>query len=184
MPGNVARPRDSSTDPPARASSRVRESPAEGLQADHQNPFKLRLTFSSNGSLLDECLVAILSWVAIRCSGAVRSRSPEITSTVRCGEALILPRIAAVHAIRAARAAVVSSIITLAQTVDQAGKFLLHDHDALLDDGVRLQVAGALDLEVELVGDSVKLKWLAGLRWLLECGVFAFRPALLSASRD
>lgn len=79
-----------------------------------RKPVKLRVTFDPDRNLgLDECLVAILSWITVGRSGAVGSRSPEVTGAVRRGVALILPGITAVHAIGAARAAVVTSVIAL-----------------------------------------------------------------------
>lgn len=80
---------------------------AEALRtADHFQPQQV--------PFLDECLVTILSWVSIGCSGAVGSRSPKIASAIGRSEALVLPRIASGHAIRAARAAVVSGVVALA----------------------------------------------------------------------
>lgn len=154
-------------------------------QAQHQKPVRSRSIFNPDVSIrLNECLVAILSWISVRRSCAIGCGSPEITGAVRRGITLILPGIAAVHAIGAARAAVVTSVIALTQAVYQASKFLLHDHDALLDDGVRLQVTGTLNLEVELLGDSVVLEDLTGLGRFLKRGILALRPVLLSILRD
>lgn len=154
-------------------------------QAQHQMLVRSLSIFNLDRSLrLDECLVAILSWISVGRSCAVGCSSPEITGAIRRGVTLILPGIAAVHAIGTARAAVVTSVIALAQTVYQASKFLLHDHDTLLDDGIRLQVTGTLDLEVELLGDSVVLEDLTGLGRFLKRGILALRPVLLSILRE
>lgn len=154
-------------------------------QAQHQKPVRSLRIFNLDRSLrLDECLVAILSWISVGCSCAVGCSSPEITGAIRRGVTLVLPGIAAVHAIGAARAAVVTSVIALTQTVYQASKFLLHDHDALLDDGVWLQVSGTLNLEVELLGDSVELEDLTGLGRFLKRSILALRPVLLSVLRE
>lgn len=186
VPGSLAKPqrllnRHNSLSSIPMSATRPKMAP----QARRQKPVKLRVIFNPDRNLrLDECLVTILSWVAVGRSGAIGSRSPEVTGAIRRGVALVLPGITAVHAVRAARAAVVTSVIALAQTVYQASKLLLHDHDALLDDGVRLQVTGTLDLEVELLGDSVELEYLTRLGRFLKRGVLALRPVLLSILRD
>lgn len=154
-------------------------------QGQHQKPVRsLRFCNLDRTFRLDECLVAILSWISVGSSCAIGRSSPEITGAIRRGVTLILPGIAAVHAIGAARAAVVTSIIALTQTVYQARKFLLHDHDTLLNDGVWLQVTGTLNLEVELLRHGVVLEDLARLGRFLKRGILALRPVLLSILRE
>jgi len=51
--------------------------------------------------------------------------------------------------------------------VDESGQLLLQHLDALLDDGVRLEGAGRLDVEVESVRDGIVVE-----RFALCGGVF------------
>jgi hypothetical protein len=60
--------------------------------------------------------------------------------------------------------------------VDEPGKFLLQDLDAFADDGIRREVPGGLDVEVESVGDGVVVERLALLRRLFPLGVLARGP--------
>lgn len=127
-----------------------------------------------------ERLVAAVTRVA-EWSAAVRSGTTSSCVAVGSGVALVLPRsiTALVIGTGAARSAVVGGgAISLSEVVDELRKLLLHDLDALRDDGIGLQVTSALDLEVESTGLGIVVKRLAGLTRLLELGVLAGGPAM------
>lgn len=129
----------------------------------------------------DRQLVSVLSRVAVGRSSKWRSTT-EATISVRGGVSVVLPGIATVHAVGAARTAILAGVVALVETVDQASKLLLHDQYALLDDGVRLQVTRALDLEVELVWNSPVVERLTWLARLLESSVLALWPVFMLIS--
>jgi hypothetical protein len=66
--------------------------------------------------------------------------------------------------------------LSFSQILNDSRQFLLEDFDALLNDRVRLQIAYALDLEVESLRHCIIVKWFALLRRLLPIGIFAFWP--------
>lgn len=99
------------------------------------------------------------------------------STIVGSGEALVSTPWVSTTELWAARPSVVATALaTLVHAVDETGKLLLHDRNSLLDDGIRLQVACALDLEVELVRDCLIVELLLGGLRLLVIGVLAPRP--------
>jgi hypothetical protein len=64
------------------------------------------------------------------------------------------------------------------EVLDDGGEFLLQHTDALLHNGVGLEAAGRLDVEVERLRDGLVVERLALLRRVFELGVLTFRPVL------
>jgi hypothetical protein len=66
--------------------------------------------------------------------------------------------------------------LSLRQILNNSRQLLLQDFDALLNDRIGLQISYALDLKVESLRDSVKIKWLTLLRRFLPVSIFALWP--------
>jgi hypothetical protein len=112
----------------------------------------------------------------VRRGGTDSSPRACVAVSVRRGVARILPGLAV--DIGAARSVIAIRIATVGNVLDHGSELLLQNLDALLDDGVGLEVADALDLEIEALGHGVVVKRLALLRRLLPLGVFALGPEM------
>lgn len=104
--------------------------------------------------------------------GAKWSRSACIWS---CKALFLSPSIATTE-LRTTWAIVVATSLGLCQTMNQTGQLLLHDRDALLDNGIWFKVPSTLHFVVKLIWDGIVVERLTLLARLLEVGVLAPWP--------
>ena len=66
--------------------------------------------------------------------------------------------------------------------MDEPGKLLLDDLDALADDDIGREIPGALDVEIESVRDGIVIERFTFLRGFLPPGILAWGPVLCKSA--
>lgn len=119
-----------------------------------------------------------------RTVGSCRAGSPGTRAAVGiCGEPAIhaLWRLVGVgtadaHHVLVFGEAVATAVAGAGEGGDDGGEFALEDDDALLDDHVRVEVADAFDVDVEVIWLSVVVEGLVGGRGVFPRGVCGDGP--------